>query len=365
MAVRVPAGRRPGRHEAALHGDVAGGPGRRPDVPAGQTIQLYLRSPDVIHAFYVPQFLFKRDVVPGITNQFDLDRSRRATPARRTAASARSCAASATGSCCSRSTPSPRPTSRPGMQKQIAAAQRDAAAARRPARPPGRRSTLVAKNVKFDQATLDRTGEPASPIDFDNQDAGRPHDVAILDCERHEGLRRPDPHRPRGRGPTRSRRSPPGPTSSSARSIQHRCSARSRSSKGAPMATTTLTPAASAYRSGLYEWLTTTDHKKIGILYIVNSFLFFFIGGLLALGVRTELAQPGIQFVPERAGLQPALHDARHDHDLPVHHPDAGRLRELRRAAPDRRAGHGLPADQRPVASGCCRSAGSCSCSAS
>ena len=41
-------------------------------LPAGQTTHLFLRSPDVIHAFYVPQFLFKRDVVPGITNQFDL-----------------------------------------------------------------------------------------------------------------------------------------------------------------------------------------------------------------------------------------------------------------------------------------------------
>ena len=61
------------------------------------------------------------------------------------------------------------------------------------------------------------------------------------------------------------------------------------------MATTTLTPAASTYRSGLYEWITTTDHKKIGILYVINSFVFFFIGGLLALGVRTELAQPGLQ----------------------------------------------------------------------
>ncbi len=64
------------------------------------------------------------------------------------------------------------------------------------------------------------------------------------------------------------------------------------------MATTTLTPAATTYRSGLYEWLTTTDHKKIGILYIVNSFVFFFIGGILALGIRTELAQPGVQLVP-------------------------------------------------------------------
>src|SRR5882757_8681280 len=63
------------------------------------------------------------------------------------------------------------------------------------------------------------------------------------------------------------------------------------------MATTALTPAASAYRSGLYEWLTTTDHKKIGILYVVNSFVFFFLGGILALGIRTELAVPGIQFV--------------------------------------------------------------------
>ena len=63
------------------------------------------------------------------------------------------------------------------------------------------------------------------------------------------------------------------------------------------MATTTLTPAASTYRSGLYEWVTTTDHKKIGILYIVNSFIFFFIGGIFALAVRTELAQPGLQIL--------------------------------------------------------------------
>src|SRR3954452_22057986 len=61
------------------------------------------------------------------------------------------------------------------------------------------------------------------------------------------------------------------------------------------MATTTLTPAASTYRSGLYEWVTTNDHKKIGIMYIVNSFIFFFIGAILALGLRTELAQPGLQ----------------------------------------------------------------------
>ena len=65
------------------------------------------------------------------------------------------------------------------------------------------------------------------------------------------------------------------------------------------MATTALTPAASTYRSGLYAWLTTTDHKKIGILYLINSFVFFFIAGLLVLVVRAELAQPGLQFVDD------------------------------------------------------------------
>ena len=114
------------------------------------------------------------------------------------------------------------------------------------------------------------------------------------------------------------------------------------------MATTTLTPAASASRSALYAWLTTTDHKKIGIMYVINSFVFFFIGGLLALGVRTELAQPGLQFLTDTP-VQRVLHDARHVHDLPVRDPDAGGLRQLRRAAPDRRPGHGLPADQRAV----------------
>ncbi len=66
------------------------------------------------------------------------------------------------------------------------------------------------------------------------------------------------------------------------------------------MATTSLAPTATGYRAGLYEWLTTTDHKKIGILYLANSFLFFFLAGLLALGVRLELAQPGLQFVNDQ-----------------------------------------------------------------
>jgi cytochrome c oxidase subunit 1 len=66
------------------------------------------------------------------------------------------------------------------------------------------------------------------------------------------------------------------------------------------VATTVLHPAAPTYRSSLYDWVTTTDHKKIGILYIINSFIFFFIGGILAMLVRSELAVPGLQFVTDR-----------------------------------------------------------------
>jgi len=64
------------------------------------------------------------------------------------------------------------------------------------------------------------------------------------------------------------------------------------------MATTTLEPRVTPYRrSWVLDWLTTVDHKKIGILYIVNSFLFFFAAGILALVIRSELAVPGLQFV--------------------------------------------------------------------
>ncbi|HEX9738533.1 MAG TPA: cytochrome c oxidase subunit I [Candidatus Limnocylindria bacterium] len=66
------------------------------------------------------------------------------------------------------------------------------------------------------------------------------------------------------------------------------------------MATTTLEPGSRTYeRSWVLDWLTTVDHKKIGVLYIVNGFAFFFFAGLLALVIRSELAVPGLQFVDE------------------------------------------------------------------
>ena len=50
-------------------------------------------------------------------------------------------------------------------------------------------------------------------------------------------------------------------------------------------------------RGGLLDWVTTTNHKKIGLLYIGTTFGFFLLGGINALLMRTELARPGLQFL--------------------------------------------------------------------
>lgn len=41
-------------------------------LPVGETTRLILRTNDVIHSFWVPQFLEKRDVIPGVDNQIDV-----------------------------------------------------------------------------------------------------------------------------------------------------------------------------------------------------------------------------------------------------------------------------------------------------
>jgi cytochrome c oxidase subunit II len=54
---------------------VIGGPGNVPEmtVPVGVPIHIKLRSADVVHSFYVPRALFKRQAIPGTTNEFDMN----------------------------------------------------------------------------------------------------------------------------------------------------------------------------------------------------------------------------------------------------------------------------------------------------
>ena len=62
-------------HYRAEDVTVTGVPDRRPVMvlPINETVRLVLTSRDVNHSFYVPDFLFKRDAIPTVKNQFDLE----------------------------------------------------------------------------------------------------------------------------------------------------------------------------------------------------------------------------------------------------------------------------------------------------
>lgn len=47
------------------------------------------------------------------------------------------------------------------------------------------------------------------------------------------------------------------------------------------------------HERGLWSWLTTVDHKRIGLMYLYTILVFFIVGGIFALLMRTELAKPG------------------------------------------------------------------------
>src|SRR4051794_5808100 len=49
--------------------------------------------------------------------------------------------------------------------------------------------------------------------------------------------------------------------------------------------------------SGMMRWMMTTNHKDIGTMYLWFSFMMFLTGGVMALTIRAELFQPGIQIV--------------------------------------------------------------------
>ena len=159
-------------------------------VPAGRDVLLSLTSQDVIHAFYVPQFLFKRDVVPGRVNKFDftvdpadagqtfrgqcaelcgmghsimLFEVKALTPEKFDAWLADAIARA-------RATPAPPPSAGPGASGQPA--------------PSGDQTNgptlqVSAANIAYEQSSLEAPANTPFSIEFDNKDAGVPHNVSI------------------------------------------------------------------------------------------------------------------------------------------------------------------------------------------
>lgn len=61
--------------------------------------------------------------------------------------------------------------------------------------------------------------------------------------------------------------------------------------------------------TGMMRWLLTTNHKDIGSMYLIFSLLMFFIGGTMALIIRMELVEPGLQVVqPEFFNQMTTMH---------------------------------------------------------
>ena len=61
--------------------------------------------------------------------------------------------------------------------------------------------------------------------------------------------------------------------------------------------------------SGIKRWLYTTNHKDIGSMYLIFSLIMFLVGGAMALVIRSELFQPGLQFVqPEFFNQMTTMH---------------------------------------------------------
>ncbi len=52
-----------------------------------------------------------------------------------------------------------------------------------------------------------------------------------------------------------------------------------------------------AHSTGIWSWITTVDHKRIGVMYFVASLVFLIIGGIEAIMIRIQLWRPENDFV--------------------------------------------------------------------
>jgi cytochrome c oxidase subunit 1 len=56
-------------------------------------------------------------------------------------------------------------------------------------------------------------------------------------------------------------------------------------------------PPKKSFGKAVVNWMTSTDHKVIGYMYLITSMMWFFVAGLMALAMRAELAVPGMQVI--------------------------------------------------------------------
>jgi cytochrome c oxidase subunit 2 len=147
-------------------------------VPAGRTVQLqlFVKADDVIHAFYVPQFLFKRDVVPGRFTAFDFTVNESDAGQVFRGQCAELC-----GTLHYTMLFDVKAVTASEFDDWLANKVQEANAT--PAPPPsggaGETVKVTAEGVKYVETAISaKAGDPFR-IEFENKDAGTPHNVAI------------------------------------------------------------------------------------------------------------------------------------------------------------------------------------------
>jgi cytochrome c oxidase subunit 2 len=150
----------------------AGEEGPEMVLPVGETVHIKLHAQDVIHAFYVPQFLYKKDVVPGRENSFDVLIEQ---PGVYAGQCAEFC-----GLDHARMNFTVRAVPRAEYDAWVAAEAEKARATPEPA-PSGATSVAVsaANATAFEQQTLEVPADTPIVFDFENKDPAAPHNVAV------------------------------------------------------------------------------------------------------------------------------------------------------------------------------------------
>ena len=253
----------------------------------------------MIHSFFVPDLLFKRDAIPGRTTSFTFTPDKLGTFH---AQCAEFC-----GLYHSKMTFSVQVVTPVDYQAWIKQ-QREAAASVTCA-PNGTSLSLIAHDIAWNQYCLAVPANTPFSVSITNQDVGIQHNFSIYDSffekknyftapkitgpssetVQVEGLAAREVllpvRRPRSVDVRRVRRAGAGGVSAHTMAVTT-----------APTQQHVPEP-----KGGALGWLTTTDHKKIGILYLLNSSAFFVVAGIFALLMRTELARPGTQILAPHA----------------------------------------------------------------
>ena len=160
----------------------AGNQGPEMVVPVNETVKVRLHGADVNHAFYVPQFLYKKDVIPGHVNRFDVKVEQPGTYAGQCAEFCGLAHASMNFSV--RAVPRAEFDAWLTSERQKAEERRRATPPPQPAAGQGGQqgaavSISASNSATFDQKTVEAPANTSFTIQFENRDQAAPHNVAI------------------------------------------------------------------------------------------------------------------------------------------------------------------------------------------